>query len=85
MNLSSSEELVIERFRTRARAAGGAKVGQSLRERAIRYYENETPEADLPAALSSLVDKGILSLNEAGDRYYLTESGAGLLTGGDAD
>ena len=75
MSYSETETEVLHRFHEKCRIAGGAKPGYNLRRRAIELGVSSQAAADLDQGLASLVEKGLLAANEAGDRFILTESG----------
>ena len=80
MSRSEAESLVLERFREKCLIAGGAKAGYVLRRESIEYGWSEEQVAESERELDSLVDRGLLAVNEDGSRYFLTEEGASVLT-----
>lgn len=81
MELSPSEQAVLERYHQKTRMAGGPRTGFVLRQEAI--VASAPGGADLAAALDPLADKGLLAASEDRRFYFLTEAGAELLTGWD--
>jgi hypothetical protein len=74
MMFSEAETSVLNRFQEKCRIAGGAKPGYNLRRQAIEAGAVAGGEA-VAGGLASLVEKGLLASNEAGDRFILTETG----------
>lgn len=81
MDFTNGESRVLERFAEKCRIAGGPKAGYNLRRDSIVYGWDEARHQAAAAALESLVDKGVLAANEAGDRFSLTEDGVAALGG----
>lgn len=75
MDLTQAEKVILDRFHDKCRIAGGLRVGYMLRERSIRYVEDDHPGLDFGGGLAALVDKGLLSHSEDRRFYYLTEAG----------
>lgn len=80
MNLSASEKVIMDRFLEKSRIAGGARPGYMLRKASILYIQEEHPGVDFEDGLSSLLARDLLKANEGGNLYYLTASGAEVLT-----
>ena len=80
MELSPAERAVLQRYQEKTRIAGGPRQGFVLRQDAIRYDEAERGAGDLGAGLDGLVEKGLLSASEDRRFFFLTESGAELLS-----
>lgn len=74
MSYSGEERAVLDRFVEKTRIAGGPKPGYMMRRDSIVYGLDDPHR--LNGALESLVERGVLKLNEGGDRYYLTAEGA---------
>jgi len=74
MSYSAEEQRVLDRFIEKTRIAGGPKAGYMMRRDSIAYGLDDPDR--LRGALDSLVEKGLLKLNEGGDRFYLTADGA---------
>jgi hypothetical protein len=79
MSYSETETEVLRRFFEKCRIAGGAKAGYNLRRQAIELGVSGQAAEGLDEGLASLVEKGLLASNEAGDRFILTESGVEAL------
>jgi hypothetical protein len=75
MDLSVAELEVLNRFRIKARMAGGAQPGFLLRKDSI-FYGREEASAE---GLTGLVEKDVLVANEAGSIYFLTAKGVEML------
>ena len=75
MEISNEEELVLRRFRAKTIRAGGAKTGFLLRRTSIKYGLDPQMGLDLDGALTSLVESGVLAVNEEGSLFFLTEQG----------
>lgn len=80
--MSSAADHILERFAEKCRIAGGPKAGYMLRKESIQYGLDEQGTAATDEALAALVERGVLTPNEAGDRYFLTEAGVDELGGG---
>ncbi len=76
---SEVERRILDRYAEKSRLAGGARGGLMLRRDSVAYHAERHPDLDFDAGLSSLVEKGVLAPNEGGDRFALTEDGAGIL------
>ena len=76
MDLTPAEQHVLDRFAAKCRIAGGPRVGFVMRKESICYYRDEHPDLDLDGALSSLVEKDLIKVNEEGNLYFLTAAGA---------
>jgi len=74
MDLSKLDQVILARFQERTQRSGGVQPGYGMRFTALSYLLPSS--ADLKKALDSLVERGVLKVNEAGTWYYLTESGA---------
>ena len=79
MDFSNSEQAILDCYREKCRVAGQVKVGYQLRKRAMATILADETGVDLEVGLSDLAGKGLVGLNESGDRYYLTEAGAEVL------
>ena len=80
MTFSEAEIEVLNRFHEKCRIAGGAKPGYNLRRRAIQGSLAAGTAAAIDEGLTSLVEKGLLAGNEAGDRFILTAAGVEALS-----
>ena len=80
MDFSDGESRVLERFAEKCRIAGGPKAGYNLRRDSIIYGWDAGRVEAADAGLASLVDRGLLAANEAGDRFSLTEEGVVAVT-----
>ena len=76
MELTPIENVILERFYEKCRLAGGVRPGYMLRRDAIAYYGHEHPELDYDEGLSSLVERNLLKVNEGGNLFYLSGTGA---------
>jgi len=65
----------MSRFHQKCRIAGGAKPGYNLRRQAIEAGLADSPGSVVDEGLTSLMEKGLLVSNEAGDRFSLTATG----------
>lgn len=81
MELTKVEQVILDRFAEKCRIAGGLRAGYMLREEAICYYKDESPELDFEQGLEQLVAKDLLKVNEGGGLYYLTAAGVAHLGG----
>lgn len=79
MSYSEAESKVLARFVEKCRIAGGPKAGYNLRRQAIAYGLAGEAESETSEGLESLVSRGLLASNEAGDRFILTEAGVEAL------
>ena len=74
MSSANLEALILSRFKERCRRAGSFTPGYGMRKEAVTYGlpdgSNVTP------ILDSLVEKGWLTKNDAGNWFYLTAEGA---------
>ncbi len=77
MDLTATEQSVMERFAHKTHIAGGAKAGYVLRRQALA----SGAETEVDSSIASLVGRGLLTINESGEFVYLTEAGAEALTG----
>jgi hypothetical protein len=84
MELSSVEELILDRFHEKTRMAGGARKGYMLRKQTVCVLENDHPDLDFEQGLASLADKGLLLASESGTLFYLSEAGAEAVSARDA-
>ncbi len=75
MQLSDAERFVLRHFAEKSHTAGGPRPGFLLRKRAILRSGDTRSGIDLAGGLGSLVDKGLIKANEAGDRFALTAAG----------
>ena len=74
--MSAATEIILDRFREKCRMAGGLRVGFVLRKDAILYLADEHPDVDFEAGLGQLVEDELLKVNESGDFYFLSATGA---------
>jgi hypothetical protein len=82
MSFSESERAILASYHDKTRLAGGANAGYLLRVGALATLLGGT--AHVESGLAQLADKGLVQPTEAGDRYYLTEAGAELVSQGPA-
>ena len=75
MSLSEAEAHVLHRFAEKCRIAGGAKAGYVLRRRSVEQGWDRADGSAMEQALEALVSRGLLAVNEAQDRFILTEQG----------
>lgn len=75
MAFSETESGIMNRFHDKCRIAGGAKAGYNLRRQAIEAGFARPDGDAIDEGLASLVEKGLLASNEAGDRFILTATG----------
>ncbi len=80
MDLTTVEQLILDRFYEKSRMAGGPRPGYMLRKQAIVRLDSDRTELDFETGLESLTDRGILLRSESGALYYLSEAGAEALT-----
>ncbi len=80
MDLTTVEQVILDRFYEKSRMAGGPRTGYMLRKQAVVCLADEHPDLDFEAGLASLVDKGLLLASESGILYYLSEAGAEALS-----
>lgn len=80
MPTSTAEEIILERFRLKSRAAGGPRAGFVLRRASVLYVQEQHPDMDLQSGIGQLVEKEILKTSESGDYLFLTAAGADLLS-----
>ena len=78
MSYSDAETHVLARFSEKSRIAGGPKAGYNLRQRSIEQGW-EASRGAVADGVDSLVSKGLLASNDAGDRLSLTEQGVEAL------
>lgn len=74
MDSGRVEKQILARFRERCDRAGGVQPGYGMRFTAIRYGHDG--EEAFRQALTAMVEKGWLKVNEAGTWYFLTAQGA---------
>lgn len=80
MDLTTSEQDVMDRFAHKTHIAGGPKAGYVLRRQALV----SSAEAEVDGGIASLAERGLLTVGESGDFVYLTEAGVEALAGGPA-
>lgn len=76
MDLTASEQSVMQRFAHKTHIAGGAKAGYVLRRQAIVA----DAETEVDGGIAALVERGLLTVGESGEFVYLTEAGVEALT-----
>ncbi|MDH3745852.1 MAG: hypothetical protein OES47_12200 [Acidobacteriota bacterium] len=74
--MTAGERIVLDRFLEKTRIAGGARTGYVLRKAAILFVGGDHPGVDLEAALTRLVERDLLKVNDSGNFYFLTAAGA---------
>lgn len=79
MDLTTVEQVIMERFYEKARMAGGPRTGYMLRKQAVTCLAEDHPDLDFEAGLESLAGKGLVLPNEAGNLVYLSEAGSEAL------
>ena len=79
MDLTTVEQVILDRFYEKSRIAGGPRTGYMLRKQAVVCLESDHPELDFAAGLDSLTEKGLLLRAESGTLYYLSEAGSEAL------
>lgn len=79
MELTTVEQVILDRFYEKSRMAGGPRAGYMLRKRAVVCLEDAHQELDLEAGLESLTERGLLLRAESGELYYLSEAGSEAL------
>jgi DNA-binding PadR family transcriptional regulator len=82
MSPPAAELHVLHRFAEKCRLAGGAKAGYVLRRRSLEQGWDRARAGQLDEALDALVGRGVLAVNEARDRFVLTEQGVEALAAG---
>lgn len=75
MDLSVTEQAVMERFALKTQTAGGAKAGYVLRRQALA----EGVAGGVDGGIEALVERGLLVVGDSGDFVYLTSAGAEAL------
>ena len=81
MDLTATEQTVMERFAYKTHIAGGAKAGYVLRRQAIAAAAETGAVAEVDSAIAALVGRGLLITSEGGEFVYLTEAGVESLAG----
>lgn len=76
MDLTTVEQVILDRFWEKSRMAGGPRTGYMLRKQAVLRLESDHPDLDFEVGLEALTDKGLLMRTEGGALYYLSEAGA---------
>ncbi len=76
MDLTTVEQVILDRFYEKSRMAGGPRTGYMLRKQAVVCVADDHPDLDFEAGLDSLTEKGLLLTAESGSLYYLSETGS---------
>ncbi len=79
MDLTTVEQVIMDRFYEKSRMAGGPRAGYVLRKDAVVCLGDEHPDLDFESGLEALIDKGLLLRAESGGFYYLSEAGSEAL------
>ena len=79
MAFSETESGILNRFHEKCRIAGGAKAGYNLRRQAVEAGLAGLEGDAVGEGLASLVEKGLLISNEAGDHFILTATGVEVI------
>ena len=79
MDLTTAEQVILDRFYEKSRIAGGPRTGYMLRRQAVLTLADDHPDLDLESGLDSLTDRGLLLRSEDGTLYYLSEAGSEAL------
>lgn len=75
MEPTALERQILQRYRDKCAIAGGPREGYVLRRRAIGLGAEASADG-LDAALTALVEKGLLAASAGRDFYFLTAAGA---------